>query len=80
MGQSWSTEVTFTDGETERFRLAEEEATAREMFRESRRDYERARRDPIATKGHVFLEGVGFFDASDILHLELTGPEDTGSP
>jgi hypothetical protein len=72
IADQWYTKASFLDGDVLLFDLGSNEAEARQLFRDQRRQYERAKNNPSVHK-HVGL-GMSHFPVRGIIHLELIEP------
>jgi hypothetical protein len=70
---NWQVKITRLDGDIDEFDLGSDELTARERFRDIRRDHERGKNDPL-TVGPLLLIGDTGYERRTIVHVALVAP------
>jgi hypothetical protein len=72
IADQWYLRVLFADSEALLFDLGEDEPAARQLFRDTRRQFEKAKNDR-AVSSHVDIGAVRY-EVSEVLHVELIEP------
>jgi hypothetical protein len=70
---NWQVKITRLDGDIDQFDLGSDELTARELFRDIRRDHERGKNFPSSV-GEFLLIGDTGYERRAIVHVELVAP------
>jgi hypothetical protein len=73
----WMISVSFVTGDVEEWELDEDEDIARELFRDTRRQFERAKNDRVVAGPRVQIPHGGVFHVEDLLDIRLLPPEPT---